>query len=729
MASLSKINSSLDGDGEKPDRVRRACDRCNTSRTRCTGGLPWYVLSLYTELNYPCQYERTVKKRGPKPRSAQKQSQAKPRDEARRIKDTSPTSTISSDSLYSDSAEDRGLLTPSAMSKLPVDSDFDMLEGTQSPLSVSDVDSCFSSVYPLAYQVPWDYHVAHIPTHDLLSLDSSGVEFGNKHNASPEIPPCRYPCLNAVVPFLRGTLSAEDACQLLEIFFADPVTSIGVERCPYVLSPVIRSKSLLSATNPRSVSPALLVIILWCVSHTANLDTFLPTGSRARVTQRLYILSMKLLNARGTVNRKTDSRIFTVESNDTPQVTVRETDPTILSDAAHEPNVDDVLSYVLLTCVISGTGFKDECLQWWNKAVSLVRRLGLHSEARISQNTPSSQQMGLTAREDHEERRRVFWLVYALDRHLALSFDEPLHISDSEIQVLSPLPEWIWQNLDTVPLEDIPPRVCGAPTQITGTGFYEYFLPLMAILGDIIELRSLNQHPRLGSCHESHQTSTIETMLAGCEYSLEILQAVGTPNHRGFADDYRLILPTSSSSFGDPADVAWKCAHQTDAVVAYSQYIVQVLHILLRGHHTTASLLETSKISRPPTTPSNFFACTPDAVAATGAISRIMELDADLSFMPFLFGVYLFHGSSSFLSLADQMACAGADELAKAGCEAIARANELSVTVLDTPFQRNLSRALRQYSYLTEGSTTTGTLGGSGCDFIKVEPGFDLISC
>jgi hypothetical protein len=348
--------------------------------------------------------------------------------------------------------------------------------------------------------------------------------------------------------------------------------------------------------------------------------------------------------------------------------------------------VDDVLSYVLLTCVVSATEFKDECLKWWNKAVRLVKRLGFHSEARIAENTPSWQQMSLTAREEHEERRRVFWLVYSLDRHLALSFNEPLHILDPECQVLCPLPERVWQNLDQKPLEDIPPRIFGPPTYITGTTFFEYFLPLMVILGDIIELRSRNQHPRLGGFDESYLTGTIETALADCEYSLHILQAVQGSNN--ICSNELSMLPNSTPLFGDSASLASSTKAEllrVEVAVAYGRYIIQVLHILLhRGWDpVTVGLVDASCAP---------LAYTAHSVAAGDAINQILNMDQDLSFIPFVFGTYLFHGSLDFLSVGHQISQAGAIDLAKQGCGAILRAHEVALKTLDTSFQvRDLS--------------------------------------
>lgn len=367
---------------------------------------------------------------------------------------------------------------------------------------------------------------------------------------------------------------------------------------------------------------------------------------------------------------------WVAESDLLPCTTPAETDYCPVSENNPEQNVDDVISYVLLACVISGSEFKHEYIRWWNKAVHLVKRLGFNSEARIAQDTPSSQQMSLASREQHEECRRAFWLVYTLDRHFALSFDEPLHIQDSECQVLYPLPEWIWTDLDSIPLEDIPPRICEPPARISGTGFFDYFLPLMVILGDILELRSRSQHPRLGSLNEAYLIGTIQTMLSDCEYSLEVLRAVRTP---------QFAFPTSPLSLDGtdekPICLAWI---NTDVVIAYSQYILRVLHMLLYGeNHTTPVPDASSTCALPP----EIFTTTANCITAAESIAHILELDSNLSFMPFIFGIYLSHGSLNFLSVADQMSRVGASDLAGQGCGTILRAHEVATRTFNSSFQ------------------------------------------
>ncbi|KAL4964965.1 fungal specific transcription factor domain-containing protein [Aspergillus stella-maris] len=687
MSASPKLAYGKVGCGEKQDRVQRACDRCNNSRTRCSGEVPWSLLPLLTppELNYACQYDRTVKKRGPKPRSAQGEQTNK-----RSIYKGYPSSSYRRSS-NNPSGVDKSSLCPA--------SDWDTTTtDSQSSTSGSEIGSFDLNVLP---------GMDTSQSNDLSSPDYTHFPL----NLTPVRPPnkrqnyitlCRYPCLNPVLPLLKGTMGPQDACNLLDIFFTDPDTSGSKTRCPYVLSPVIRVQSVLREDNARPVSPALLTIILWCVSHTADLLIFSEPSARSRATQRLYFLSMKLLRARDSDGSRIKNESCWATEPDVPLVPDIPREPFVFRTRRSEPKIDDVLSYVLLACVISGTKFKEECSKWWNKAVLLVKMLGLNSEQAAQ--TPCSGHVSLAAIEELEERRRTFWLVYALDRHFSLLVNEPLHIHDFECQVLYPLPEWIWRDLDKIPLEDIPPRLCGPPTQVTGTGFFEHFLPAMTILGDILELRSRSQHPRLGSLNEVQMTTTVEAMIADFECGLEMLRVIRTPIEAVVPGDTSLILPNSPTSFGclvdSPSDE--RRQRQTETVIAYSQYMIRVLRLLL---HKGGDSISAAENSLDCTLAPELLSCDANSISMGDSIAHILEVDPNLELMLFVFGTYLFHGSMSFLSQSKHLTRLGLHDLARHGTEAIVRANEMSVRSLDTSFQRHFTRMIRQYT------CTVGVLG------------------
>lgn len=102
--------------------------------------------------------------------------------------------------------------------------------------------------------------------------------------------------------------------------------------------------------------------------------------------------------------------------------------------------VDDVLTFLLLCIGISAGDFKSDCQKWWSKATRLAMSLELNIEDIEKRNnslasTRHQSSPSLMSLEAREERRRVFWYLYSLDRHLALSSNRTLQIPDSMCEV------------------------------------------------------------------------------------------------------------------------------------------------------------------------------------------------------------------------------------------------------------------------------------------------------
>lgn len=85
----------------------------------------------------------------------------------------------------------------------------------------------------------------------------------------------------------------------------------------------------------------------------------------------------------------------------------------------------------------------------------------------------------------------------------------------------APLPEVVWENLDSIAMEDLPLRTMTPRVTAIGTGFLEYFLPLMTILGDILEIHHRRRHPRFGNQDDSVCVGAAEKLLKEYEASLE----------------------------------------------------------------------------------------------------------------------------------------------------------------------------------------------------------------
>ncbi|KUI56037.1 Xylanolytic transcriptional activator xlnR [Cytospora mali] len=535
---------------------------------------------------------------------------------------------------------------------------------------------------------------------------------------------CRYRCLEPVVLYLRDIIPASVACDLLDVYLTEPGSSLFRCASPYIITRIFRKKSLLHPTSPRRTTPALLATMLWCSAQTADIVLLHVPGSRAKICNALYDLATALISDRDP-DRWRRMHGGLRDESDPPQSGFQFSSVQPLTTARNEPTgvIDDVLTFILLSIAVSGGDFKSDCFKWWNKAVRLALSLELNRE---DERCPSSvspcanplcsckreqENSSFPSTEAREERRRVFWLLYCLDRHLALSFNRVLDIPDSYCEVYGrkfgspwtsgePLPEYVWEDLDTIPPQDLPPRVLGPPTLITGTGFFEYFLPLMAILGDIIDLHHKRHHPRLGKVDDSQAVTIISDLLANCEASIEKLgrrteisqqnaSLYTGPSIKDLVSSHTTLPPESQTSPPPPLqalppDTRAKDRSRFQLVTAYSTHILHVLHVLLHGKWDAISMLDDDDDW---ITSTRFNDCATHAIAASQAVSQILKYDPELTFMPYLFGIYLLHGSFILLLFADRMPRVGPNHSVELACETIVRAHEVCVVTLSTEFQ------------------------------------------
>lgn len=231
----------------------------------------------------------------------------------------------------------------------------------------------------------------------------------------------------------------------------------------------------------------------------------------------------------------------------------------------------------------------------------------------------------------------------------------------------------------------------------------------MAILGDIIDVHHRRFHPRLGIVDDHHAVAIISDLLASCEASIDRLRRdieglvdyaapMSTPGALPIKDlisGYSSSLPSGSHALPPPVAVPAQpqsgaaCKRARDRsrlqlVTAYSTHILHVLHVLLHGKWDAISMLDDNDDW---ITSTRFNDCASHAIAASQAVSSILKFDPELTFMPYLFGIYLLHGSFILLLFADRMPQLGANQSVELACETIVRAHEVCVVTLSTEFQ------------------------------------------
>ncbi|KAK9233796.1 fungal-specific transcription factor domain-containing protein [Lipomyces kononenkoae] len=418
-----------------------------------------------------------------------------------------------------------------------------------------------------------------------------------------------YPVLNQILPQLLTFMPPELPQDLLETYFGRNI---------YRLAPLLRKSSILSSVRPRCCSPSLVYSLLLSAAYTSE-NPHMTSSASARLDtiHRLFDLCMSSLNP-------------------------------VLHSTSHG-TVDDVMTYIHLGTLSSASENNDVSLRWWNAAWTLARELKLNKE---------HPDLGDEVR---EEMRRTWWLLYMVDRHLGLCYNRPLAILDAQCMGLHrPLAtEEEWDS-DTVlvPAELIldASTKMGVNYSATGKDIFGFFLALMAILGGIVELHHLNQHP---------------TISLGAAYG----ELAGRLSMR--LDVYERSL----QAYDDQG--VWHL---------YATHFAYVLRILLAGYYDPLDLLLASDSKR--LTTNEFMTCTAHGLRAADLLKSILKLDPELVFMPFFFGVHLLHNGFVWLALVDMLE-SDVTEQVRDACETVVRAHEVCIVTLNTGYHRNFLRVMR----------------------------------
>ena len=561
----------------------------------------------------------------------------------------------------------------------------------------------------------------------------------------------RYPVLQPLLPSISSILPTSLACDLLELYFASSSSAHMHPLSPYLLGYVFRKRSFLHPSRPRACSPALLCSMLWVAAQTSDAPFMTsPPAARGRICQKLLELTVGLLRPLIHGPSSSDTSPNYAMNSVINGVALGGLGVAIASgdqlgaDGGATGALDDVATYFHLATVISASEYKAASLRWWNAAWSLARELKLGRELppnpaqtgdrdqtqgddmdadgdvdlemtdpqarnRTSNGTGSSPP-GTVSEEEREERRRIWWLLYTVDRHLALCYNRPLFLLDIECDgLLQPVSDSVWQagEFYTGQANGFPPspnaqqyRRRGPSFECTGHSIFGFFLPLMTILGEIVDLNHARNHPRFGlgfrgGSEWDDQAAEISQQLEAYGRSLKDFeirnmnsfasneqQPPPPPNESEHANGTEVGTPSVRSANSTGSRMT-ESIIQTKTVVAYGTHVMHVLHILLTGKWDPISLLDDNDLW---ISSQSFISATGHAVSAAEAISDILEYDPDLSFMPFFYGIYLLQGSFLLLLIADKLQGEASPSVVKA-CETIVRAHEACVVTLNTEYQ------------------------------------------
>ena len=556
----------------------------------------------------------------------------------------------------------------------------------------------------------------------------------------------RYPVLQPLLSHIGSVIPVSLACDLLDSYFTSSSSVHMHPLSPYLLGYVFRKQSFLDSTRPRSCTPALLSSMLWVAAQNSDAPFLTsPPAARGRICQKLLEITVGLLKplihgsaiGETPVNYGANTAINGVALGGLGVAMLGGEAST--ADAGASGALDDIATYFHLATVISASEYKAASLRWWNAAFSLARELKLGRELppnppqstngeqprgedvdadrevemdmtdtgqqRSSRRPTNSNSLaslpGIVGEEEREERRRVWWLLYTMDRHLALCYNRPLFLLDVECEsLLQPMNDMVWQagefrtgDMSLYPASPSSPRYWrrGPDFECTGHSIFGYFLPLMTILGEIVDLNHARNHPRFGLSFRradqwDEQIAEIAQQLEIYGRSLKDFEARFTPNINDQLDPDHAKFEAGTPSVRSANSGTSRTTElgiQTKIVVAYGTHVMHVLHILLTGKWDPISLLDDNDLW---ISSQSFICATGHAVSAAEAISDILEYDPDTSFMPFFFGIYLLQGSFLLLLIADKLQAEASPSVVKA-CETIVRAHEACVVTLNTEYQ------------------------------------------
>ena len=217
----------------------------------------------------------------------------------------------------------------------------------------------------------------------------------------------------------------------------------------------------------------------------------------------------------------------------------------------------------------------------------------------------------------------------------------------------------------------------------------------MTILGEIVDLTHARNHPRFGAKTDWD------------EYGMEISQRLDAYGRSLQEMQQRTIMENSTDAHdpvhpgtpsvrpsGDSTLMAQESIMHARIVVTYGTYLMHTLHVLLNGKWDPISLLDDNDLW---ISSQSFVTATGHAVAAADALNEILELDPDLSFMPFFFGIYLLQGSFLLLLIADKLQGEASPNIVRA-CEVIVRAHEACIVTLNTEYQVRIIHRMKPIS-------------------------------
>lgn len=232
------------------------------------------------------------------------------------------------------------------------------------------------------------------------------------------------------------------------------------------------------------------------------------------------------------------------------------------------------------------------------------------------------------------------------------------------------------------------------------TSIFGFFLPLMTIMGQIIDLNHIKNHPMLGP--EALRQDGWEGQLHEVLRQLDLYEASIASFITGALD---LKASSGSATIPNTTERSETQAYfwLIQTATSYASYYIDVLHILQDGKWDPVSLTQDKSFwaSSP-----NLASAIPHALKAADSVRQILKFDPDVSFMPSFFGIQLLQGGFYFLLILERLQDKAGEPFLSA-CEVMIRATESCIVTLDTGFQRHFCQIMRSTLAQARGRPAT----------------------
>ncbi|RVX74480.1 hypothetical protein B0A52_01606 [Exophiala mesophila] len=549
---------------------------------------------------------------------------------------------------------------------------------------------------------------------------------------------CKYVVLQALAPFLDADFGSGLACDLLDTYFSSAYSTRMHPTCHHIHNFILRKDDILDPVRPRKTHPALLASMLFVASLSDKaLGLFSGPEERDRVCKYLSLTTYRLLNPARYESLLSQEDLglpptYGSTAGWTNEDIRRALEPHQEPESFTLSGMDYVIALIHVSSVISGSEKKAASIRWWNVAFNLARDLKLNEEVECRptnsdltdyQTTYNCQCTAMVdfgqdvmTEVQREERRRTWWLLFLMDRHLALCYNRSLALLEAECKgLLLPMDDIAWQSNQQPHSHGVRAdgprcmllpmgvgRAHGPPITYSGPGLFEWFLPLMVTTGHLLDYNRAKNNPVLaGSSMWSSQERRITRQIDLFQESMDQQLA----SFRNPLDDSSLEKDSSWSPSPAVLTDDSEASHFARTVNGYASHVVSVLRILMGSKWDPISLFEDADFW---TSSPSFKDSMSHTMAAAEFVKKIISEDPDISFMPYFFGIQLLHGSLLLLLVAYRLQGDSGTAILDA-CEAVIRATEACFVTLPTGYQRQFRNVMRAAIGLAKGRRSVDT--------------------